>query len=181
MDNGYYVPEKVMVIVAHPDDIEYGVSSAVARWTSQGKEVSYLLLTRGEAGIDGMKPQEAGPLREREERESAKVVGVNDVDFLEYQDGVIEYGLRLRRDLTCAIRKKRPEVLVTIKQCCYGKMPPYRGLNQSLVLWARLFTLDFSILYVRHVVLLFNVRSPKQDPVHPMHRGPCIPHPLPHQ
>lgn len=106
--------EKALAIVAHPDDIEYGTSSVVARWTSQGKEVAYLLLTRGEAGIDGMTPQEVGPLREREEMESASVVGVKDVDFLSYQDGVIEYSLGLRRDLARAIRKNRPEVIITI-------------------------------------------------------------------
>ncbi len=106
--------ERALAIVAHPDDMEYGASSAVARWTSQGKEVAYLLLTRGEAGIDSMAPGIAGPLREQEERESALVVGVRDVEFLAYHDGVIEYGLGLRRDLTRAIRKRHPEVLITI-------------------------------------------------------------------
>jgi LmbE family N-acetylglucosaminyl deacetylase len=105
--------ERALAIVAHPDDMEYGASSAVARWTSQGKEVAYLLLTRGEAGIDSMSPQEAGPLREREQQESTKAVGVNDLEFLAYKDGVIEYSLGLRLDLTRAIRKKRPEVLIT--------------------------------------------------------------------
>ena len=106
--------KRALAIVAHPDDIEYGVSSAVARWTSQGKEVTYLLLTRGEAGINGMTPQEAGSLREQEEREGAGVVGVNDVDFLDYQDGVIEYTLALRKDLARVIRRKCPDVIITI-------------------------------------------------------------------
>ena len=51
--------DRAVAIVAHPDDLEYGVASAVARWTRQGKQVSYLLATRGEAGIDGMDPAEA--------------------------------------------------------------------------------------------------------------------------
>jgi len=54
---------RALVIAAHPDDIEYGLAAAVASWTSSGKEVHYLLATRGEAGIAGMPPEEAGPLR----------------------------------------------------------------------------------------------------------------------
>ena len=60
-----------MAVVAHPDDLEYGTASAIARWTSQGKQVVYLLITRGEAGIDSMVPEEAGLIWEAEERESA--------------------------------------------------------------------------------------------------------------
>ena len=59
---------RAMAVVAHPDDIEYGLASAVARWTAQGKEVNYLLASRGEAGIDAMPPDQVGPLREDEER-----------------------------------------------------------------------------------------------------------------
>jgi LmbE family N-acetylglucosaminyl deacetylase len=131
--------ERALVIVPHPDDIEYGASSAVARWTAQGKEVDYLLLTRGEAGIDGMAPQEAGSLREREERESAMVVGVNNVDFLEYRDGVIEYSLALRQDLARIIRKRRPEVLITINHhLTFGR----DMLNMTDHRWAGLAVLD---------------------------------------
>src|SRR5436305_115212 len=71
-----------LCVVAHPDDLEYGVASVVARWTAMGKEVSYVLATRGEAGIQGRSPDEVGPLREAEERASARVVGVDDVVFL---------------------------------------------------------------------------------------------------
>ena len=105
--------ERALAVVAHPDDLEYGVASAVARWTSQGKQVTYLLATRGEAGIDSMTPEEAGKLRESEQRNSASVVGVSTVEFLGYTDGVVEYGLPLRRDIARAIRKHRPNVLIT--------------------------------------------------------------------
>jgi len=131
--------ERALAIVAHPDDMEYGASSAVARWTSQGKEVSYLLLTRGEAGIDGMSPQKTGPLREREERESAEVVGVNDVEFLNYQDGVIEYSLALRKDLTRVIRRKCPELIITIN---YHLTFGWGMLNMGDHRWAGLAVLD---------------------------------------
>jgi len=105
---------RALCIVAHPDDLEYGAASAVARWTGSGKEVSYLLVTRGEAGIDGLAPSVAGPLREAEERASAAVVGVDAVEFLDgHVDGVIEYGLPLRRDLVAAIRRHRPDLVVS--------------------------------------------------------------------
>jgi len=106
--------QRCLVVAAHPDDIEYGTASAVARWTAQGKQVTYLLVTRGEAGIDGMHPDEAAPLREREERAGAGEVGVEIVEFLEgYRDGVVEGGLGLRRDITRAIRRHKPEVVIT--------------------------------------------------------------------
>lgn len=105
--------ERCLCVAAHPDDIEYGTASAVARWTSQGKQVTYLLATRGEAGIDGLHPDRAGPLREREERDGAAEVGVDTVEFLDHRDGTVEYGLALRRDITRAIRRHRPEVVVS--------------------------------------------------------------------
>ncbi len=106
--------QRALAIVAHPDDMEFGASSAVARWTAQGKEISYILMTSGEAGIDGMSPEEAGPAREEEELESAAIVGVEKVEFLGYTDGVIEYNLDLRRDLARKIRTYRPEILITL-------------------------------------------------------------------
>ena len=106
--------QRALAVVAHPDDLEYGAASAVARWTSQGKDIGYLLATRGEAGIDSMPPAEVGSLREQEERNSAHLVGVRTVEFLDCVDGVIEYGLPLRRDIARAVRKHRPEVLITL-------------------------------------------------------------------
>lgn len=106
--------ERALAVVAHPDDLEYGMASAVARWTSEGKTVSYVLLTSGEAGIDSMSPEEAGPLRAQEERSSAAIVGVEEVEFLGHRDGMIEYGLSLRRDIAAAIRRYRPEIMLTI-------------------------------------------------------------------
>src|SRR5688572_18160223 len=96
--------ERALAIVAHPDDLEYGASSAVARWTAAGKQVVYVLATRGEAGINAWSPERVAPVREAEERESARLVGVETVEFLDYRDGMVEYGLPLRRDLARAIR-----------------------------------------------------------------------------
>jgi LmbE family N-acetylglucosaminyl deacetylase len=105
--------QRALIIAAHPDDIEYGLAAVVAVWTAAGKEVHYLLATRGEAGIAGMPPSEAGPLREAEERASAAAVGVSEVEFLDQRDGVIENGPALRRELAAAIRRHRPDLVVT--------------------------------------------------------------------
>jgi LmbE family N-acetylglucosaminyl deacetylase len=110
------VPEdwhKAMAIVAHPDDMEYGGAGAVARWTSQGKEVVYLMVTRGEAGMDAIPPAEAAPIREQEQVLSAKEVGVDIVEFLDFTDGVVEYGLPLRKAIARAIRRHKPDLVVT--------------------------------------------------------------------
>ncbi|MQA61301.1 MAG: PIG-L family deacetylase [Actinophytocola sp.] len=105
--------QRALAVVAHPDDLEYGAAGAIARWTDEGREITYLLVTRGEAGIDGMDPVEAGPTREREQRASAAIVGVSEVEFLDHPDGVIEQTLHLRKDIAAAIRRYRPELLIT--------------------------------------------------------------------
>lgn len=106
---------RALAVVAHPDDLEYGTASAIARWTSEGRAILYLLVTRGEAGIDGMAPEQAAAVRAQEEINSAKVVGVDTVDFLDgHRDGIIEYGLPLRRDLAAAFRRHRPDVVLSV-------------------------------------------------------------------
>ena len=80
------VPENwqtALAIVAHPDDLEYGTASAIAKWTSQGKRIVYVMVSKGEAGIDSMHPAEVGSLRAQEEINSARVVGVDTVEFLD--------------------------------------------------------------------------------------------------
>ncbi|MFQ5915066.1 MAG: PIG-L deacetylase family protein [Nitrospinota bacterium] len=131
--------ERALAIVAHPDDLEYEAASAVARWTSQGKQVCYLLVTRGEAGIDSMPPDEVGPLREEEERKGAAIVGVANVEFLQHQDGIIEYGLPLRRDIASAIRRRRPHILITLPHHLTWKDGP---LNMADHRWVTLAVMD---------------------------------------
>ncbi|MFT4009091.1 MAG: PIG-L deacetylase family protein [Nocardioidaceae bacterium] len=104
---------RALAIVAHPDDIEYGAAAAIARWTGQGKTVGYVMVTSGEAGIDGLHPDECRRLREAEEIESARIVGVSQVDFLGFPDGVVEYGLPLRSAIAKVVRKYRPEIVIT--------------------------------------------------------------------
>jgi LmbE family N-acetylglucosaminyl deacetylase len=125
------VPEdwtRALAIAAHPDDLEYGASCAVARWTTAGKHVAYVLATRGEAGIDAWPPEKSAPVREAEERESARLVGVESLEFLDYGDGVVEFGLPLRRDLARAIRRHRPEAIITPH---FGLAWPGDVLNQA--------------------------------------------------
>ena len=105
--------ERALCIVAHPDDLEFGAAAAVARWTAQGKQVAYCMVTSGEAGIDGLHPDECRGIREAEQVESARIVGVDHVEFLGEPDGIVEYGVALRRLLAEVIRRHRPEVVIT--------------------------------------------------------------------
>jgi LmbE family N-acetylglucosaminyl deacetylase len=105
--------DRALAVVAHPDDMEFGAAAAVARWTAQGKTVVYCMVTSGEAGIDGLPPAQTRVVREREQVESAAVVGVSVVDFLGLPDGLLEYGVALRREITGAVRRHRPEIVIT--------------------------------------------------------------------
>ena len=105
---------RALAVVAHPDDMEYGAASAVARWTDQGKWVGYCLVTAGEAGIAGMDPAEATRLRRVEQEASCAAVGVRDLGYLDHPDGLVENNLALRKDLAGMIRATKPDVLVSI-------------------------------------------------------------------
>jgi LmbE family N-acetylglucosaminyl deacetylase len=119
---------RCLAIVPHPDDMEYGASAAVAVWTDAGKSVSYLLVTRGEAGIDDLEPAAAAVLRAAEQRAACDAVGVQTLEFLDFPDGTIEYGLPLRHDLAAAIRRHRPELVVTVN---HRDTYPGGGLNMA--------------------------------------------------
>ena len=104
--------ERVLVVVAHPDDAEYGTSAAVAMWTDRGIDVAYLLLTAGEAGMQ-RPPGEAAPLRAAEQRAACGEVGVERLTILDFPDGVLEYGLPLRRAIAREIRAFQPDAVVS--------------------------------------------------------------------
>ena len=125
---------RAVAVVAHPDDLEYGAAAAVARWTGQGKTVAYVLASRGEAGITGMDPATVGPLRVQEELRGAAIVGVTDVEFLDHADGVIEYGLALRRDLAAAFRRLAPEVVIAMSlDLTWGEEGPVNHADHRAV------------------------------------------------
>ena len=111
------VPEdwsRCLAVVAHPDDLEFGAAAVLARWTGQGKSVVQVLATRGEAGIDGLPPAEAARVRTAEQLASGAIVGAESVEFLDHPDGSLQPGLDLRRDLARAIRRHRPDVVLTL-------------------------------------------------------------------
>jgi LmbE family N-acetylglucosaminyl deacetylase len=107
------IPERALVIVAHPDDIDFGMAGTIAHLTRAGAQVSYCLVTSGEAGPpDDADRGELRVLREAEQRSAASVVGVDDVRFLGYPDGRVEANLALRRDLSRVIRDVRPDLVI---------------------------------------------------------------------
>lgn len=130
--------ERALAVVAHPDDMEYGAAAAVAEWTAAGKQVAYLMVTRGEAGIDGLAPAECAPVREAEQHASARTVGVSSVEFLGHRDGVIEEGVPLRRDIAAAVRKWRPELVITLNhRATWGgstwNTPDHRAVGRAVL------------------------------------------------
>lgn len=116
--------ERVLIVVAHPDDTEYGTSAAVSAWTRRGIEVAYLLLTAGEAGMQRA-PEEAGPLRAEEQRRACEIVGADRLTILDFPDGMLEYGLELRRAIAREIRAFRPDAVV----CGSGRLNVAWGLD----------------------------------------------------
>jgi LmbE family N-acetylglucosaminyl deacetylase len=106
--------DSALVLVPHPDDPEYGCAAAVAKWTSAGKTVRYALASRGEVGIEGMPPQEAGPVREEEQRQSASIVGVDHVEFWDFPDSEIFDTPELRAKIAETITELTPDVVITI-------------------------------------------------------------------
>jgi LmbE family N-acetylglucosaminyl deacetylase len=104
-----------MVIMAHPDDIEFTCAGTVARWVKAGAEVVYVMCTSGEVGIaePGMTKQKATEIREAEQIAAAEVVGVKTVVFLREPDGMLENTLALRKRLVREIRRHKPEVVIT--------------------------------------------------------------------
>ncbi len=111
-----YTPERVLVVVAHPDDIEFGSAGTVARWVRDGAAARYVLCTSGQVGIKdpNISLEEAAAIREKEQTAAAETVGVKDVVYLRYQDGILENTITLRRQLVREIRQFRPEVMITL-------------------------------------------------------------------
>ncbi|MGZ8513280.1 MAG: PIG-L deacetylase family protein [Candidatus Limnocylindria bacterium] len=114
-DDKLPTPERVLVVAAHPDDIEFGAAATVARWTGEGSAVRYLVVTRGEKGSDDPHADtaEIAQVREREQRAAAAEIGVEGVDFLDEPDGQVQATLALRERITYAVRSFRPEAVMT--------------------------------------------------------------------
>lgn len=107
--------ERALVVTAHPDDTEFGAGGTVARLTHQGTQVAYVIVTNGNKGSSDrtMTPERLARIRETEQRNAARVLGVEEVTFLGYEDGELEDTRALRLDVTRQIRRWRPELIIT--------------------------------------------------------------------
>src|SRR5579859_6023775 len=114
MINQSYIPKRVMVIAAHPDDIEFSCAGTIARWVKAGVEVCYILCTSGDVGIadPAITKEEAARIREAEQIEAAAALGVSNVVFLREPDGMVEATIQLRKRLVREIRKFRPDTVI---------------------------------------------------------------------
>ena len=108
-------PGRVLVVAAHPDDIEFGAAGTIGRWIAEGADVQYLLFTRGDKGSSdpAANPEAIATIREREQRAAAAELGASSVDFLSEADGQVEVSLRLRERVTYAIRRVQPDLVMT--------------------------------------------------------------------
>ncbi len=115
MTSSIYTPKRVMVIVAHPDDIEFSCAGTIARWVKAGAQVCYVFCTSGDVGIatPGMTKAEATRIREAEQLDAANVVGVQEVVFLREPDGMLEATMNLRKRLVREIRRFKPDTVIT--------------------------------------------------------------------
>ena len=119
--------QQVLVIAAHPDDVDFGSAGTVAGWTDAGIGVAYCIVTDGDAGgYDESVPRaDIAPLRRKEQTAAAACVGVHDLRFLGYADGQVEPTLALRKDLARVIRQVRPDrVVCPTPERNYTRMPP---------------------------------------------------------
>ena len=114
---------RALVVAAHPDDPEFLAGGTVARLAKEGREIAYVIVTNGNKGSAdrGVMSEQLIPIREEEQRRAARVLGVGGVEFLGYEDGELEDTRNLRRDVTRAIRRWQPDLIVTLN--------PYRTYN----------------------------------------------------
>ncbi|WP_194893353.1 PIG-L deacetylase family protein [Catenulispora pinisilvae] len=134
------VPSRILVVAAHPDDIDFGAAGTVATWTDAGIEVTYAIATSGEAGeaFPDTPRSQVGALREAEQTAAAKSVGVSDVRFLHWPDGRLTPSLELRRDLSRVIRQVRPErILIPSAELnlarIYASHPDHRAVGEAAI------------------------------------------------
>ena len=133
--------ERALVVFAHPDDAEFLCGGTVARWVAEGTEVEYACATDGSAGWNGpdLSRSEIAAIREREMRDAAAVLGVRDVTFLGYADGMLEVTLDLRRSITREVRRVRPTVIVTFDPSRlwagrgYIQHPDHRAVGEAVL------------------------------------------------
>ncbi|HEX6403390.1 MAG TPA: PIG-L deacetylase family protein [Pseudonocardiaceae bacterium] len=133
-----HAAQRILVVVAHPDDVDFGSAGTIATWTDAGLEVSYCIVTDGDAGgFDPKVPRSAiAGIRQDEQRKAAAVLGVTDVKFLGYPDGRLVVSYELRRDLTRIIRRTRPDRVVVHSphrdlRNVYGSHPDHLAAGEA--------------------------------------------------
>jgi LmbE family N-acetylglucosaminyl deacetylase len=130
---------RVLVVLAHPDDPEFYCGGTIARWVEEGRRVGYCLLTRGDKGADESTtdPAVMAAVREQEQRAAAAALGVQDVQFLDHEDGYLVADLDLRREIAAVIRATRPDIVVTcdptnfFPSSRYINHPDHRAAGQA--------------------------------------------------
>ncbi|GAA2056441.1 PIG-L family deacetylase [Catenulispora yoronensis] len=132
--------KRILVVTAHPDDVDFGAAGTVATWTDAGIEVVYAIVTSGDAGeaFPDTPRSEVGQLREAEQIAAAKCVGVTDVRFLHWPDGRLTPSLELRRDISRVIRQVRPDrILIPTAELdlerIYGSHPDHRAVGEAAI------------------------------------------------
>ena len=107
--------ERVMVISPHPDDVDFGCSGTIAKWSRMGMDITYVICTSGDKGTDRpMPPESIAAIREKEQQVAAKIVGVQEVVFLRLKDGELENNSDFRKVLVRVLRQHRPDVVMSM-------------------------------------------------------------------
>jgi LmbE family N-acetylglucosaminyl deacetylase len=126
--------DRVMVIGAHPDDPEFGCAGTIVKWAQAGRKIMYVLLTSGDKGSHDpdLRPGRLAAQREEEQRAAAQELGVEQVKFLRYPDGLLENTLDMRRNLCSLIRRYRPHIVLTIDPWRHYQLhPDHRAAGQA--------------------------------------------------
>ena len=134
-------PQRILVMLAHPDDPEFFCGATIARWIQAGHQISYCLLTCGDKGTKdrAIESDELCCIRQEEQRAAANILGVNQVRYLSYPDGYLVPDLALRKDVTRVIRQEKPDILVTCDPTTlfigdtYINHPDHRAAGQAVV------------------------------------------------
>ena len=141
--NTWETSQKILVILAHPDDPEFFCGGTLAQWAREGHNITYLILTAGDKGFNpytqaDMTPEKLVPIRKVEQAEAAKIIGANSPLFLDLEDGLLIPDLHLRRIIVREIRRHRPDILVTCDPqnlfALYGiNHPDHRACGQVVL------------------------------------------------
>ncbi len=115
-EDGLAGGEKILVISPHPDDVDFGCSGTIAKWSRRGMEIVYVICTSGDKGTDDpqMRPEALAAVREEEQQAAAEVAGVRDVSFLRLKDGELENNREFRGILVRVVRKYRPDIVLSM-------------------------------------------------------------------